>query len=561
MSTNEKDVKKGVGSKGKKATPKQDEWIQKHLDVQLDMAHGWREMMDWGADAKALIAAFDDLRAALPGLAKIDSALAAHRERIKKAFDTLTGARITNDKAIREEKQREIEALLADLGALQAATALLAKFDAPAYAVPAEANDKESAAITQALAALRKKLVATPTPEVVTKADGELAAIATLVTRTTKIVADRKAWAARHAVVEKTYKAAQAGFEPAVSAKITGWWQAVSGDAAALDYVQALAGVNVMDQVLAQLPKTQAAAKAARGQQTLAAKALDASVVTPLKKDLDAAELLLTKLDEAATGVTKLTEAAAAFATVSKAYTTALVKLAKAHETTDGGHSLDRHGPEITDDLLKRRVEKGLAADGVLSPTHSSTKFDKVEDWLETRDAAIKKILADNGVTATSLPPAVGTSYQGVLEHNKPIDSGFIADKTTASEKPMTDASGDPVYETKKGKKRWVRNDKSEPLAADGSVLPCGGAEKNPLDENGAPVAADDHATAKWKKGAKTPVLRVKTFTVYSGHTKVSGLTRTLTTIEWDGTKWKVVQHFPHAEGWDPVQKKYTTPI
>ena len=529
--------------------------------MRLDMAHGWREMRHWGADARALIAAFDRLREALCELRDLDPILVVHRDALTSAFDALTGTRIMNDKEIRAAKQREIEALIADADALKAAHQILAALTASAYQIPADADASETIAIATASASLRKKLFEKLTPDIVSQARHDLDAIGKLVAATGALIERRKAWSARHDAVEIIYQAVSADLDPAIAPAITAWWHAISSEAAAKDYVAALDSVDAMERILTSLPGAQQAAKVARHQQAIADRFLEKSDAKALQQTLDAAELLFTTLNKLDDGAKKIEDAQAAFEAAAKACTAAFKKQANALENADGGHSIDRHGPDVGEELLKRRVEKGLAADGVLSPTHSSTKFDKIEDWLATRDAAIAKILKDNGVMKTSPPPAVGTSYTGVIEHGKPIDSGFVADKTSAKDEVMKDDAGQPVYELKKGKQRWVRNDKAEPIAEDGTVIAYAGPEKDPKDVHGHPVAADDHAAAVWPSGSKPPVLKVKTYKVYTAHTKVSGLTRTLTTIEWNGSEWKVVQHFPHAEGWDPVLKKYTTPI
>jgi hypothetical protein len=45
----------------------------------------------------------------------------------------------------------------------------------------------------------------------------------------------------------------------------------------------------------------------------------------------------------------------------------------------------------------------------------------------------------------------------------------------------------------------------------------------------------------------------------YTKYIAVDGITRTKTTISWDASanRWKVVQHFPLAEGWDNTTKTY----
>ena len=47
---------------------------------------------------------------------------------------------------------------------------------------------------------------------------------------------------------------------------------------------------------------------------------------------------------------------------------------------------------------------------------------------------------------------------------------------------------------------------------------------------------------------------------VYSSTSSIQGVTRTKTTISWDGTSWKVVQHIPWATDWNNVAKTYSSP-
>lgn len=464
------------------------------------------------------------------------------------------------------EKERLARARLAKQAELEALAKAIRE-DECMTLKPADVEDADlqAAKLTEArqavLTALKDKDTRSQTD--IGAATQLLEAVRQAITQAKKNAQDRQAWKSQHDIASPTYAAAKNKLDPAIASQVELWWQSVSDKEAAKDYAKALEGVQAVEQILVQAPLTLAAAEQVRNQHKVAEKSLDTTTADGLKVKLDTAEDLLTQLSELSKGKSDLQAAEAAFKALSKEYKTALKAKATALESADGGHSLDRHGPDVTDDLLKRRVEKGIAADGVLSPTHTSTKFDKVEDWLATRDAAITKILADNSVTA-STPVTAGTSYSGVIEHGRPIDSGFVADKSTATDVVMTDTSGQPIYEKKKGKLRWLRNSSGQPLDKNGDVVdsvPGSSGTREPKDKDGNPVEADDHASAVWPTGTEPPVLKVKTFKAYTGHVQVSGLTRTLTTIEFDGTNWKVVQHFPHAEGWDHSQGKYTTPL
>ena len=46
---------------------------------------------------------------------------------------------------------------------------------------------------------------------------------------------------------------------------------------------------------------------------------------------------------------------------------------------------------------------------------------------------------------------------------------------------------------------------------------------------------------------------------IYSSTNSIQGVTRTKTTVNWDGTSWKVVQHIPRATDWNNVTKTYSS--
>ena len=114
-------------------------------------------------------------------------------------------------------------------------------------------------------------------------------------------------------------------------------------------------------------------------------------------------------------------------------------------EKMDGGHSIDRHGPELTEQQLKDRITKGVAADGVFSPTPASTRFNTYEDWLETRSTALKEIERVKGVDLSKPPTGSTKDVSIIVEHGKAIDDGFVGE---ASSKVKV---FDPTNPTKKG--------------------------------------------------------------------------------------------------------------
>ncbi len=117
-------------------------------------------------------------------------------------------------------------------------------------------------------------------------------------------------------------------------------------------------------------------------------------------------------------------------------------------DTRDGGHSVARHGADVTDEELKKRLETGIAPDGKFSPTPASTRFKSHEEWLKTRYDAVKGIEEENGVDLSKPPkPGEDTRYDINIDHGRAIDDGFIGDKSTKIKikDPVSGKKG-PVY-------------------------------------------------------------------------------------------------------------------
>ena len=96
-------------------------------------------------------------------------------------------------------------------------------------------------------------------------------------------------------------------------------------------------------------------------------------------------------------------------------------------ERRDGGHSLARHGPEVSPAALERRIRTGVAPDGKVSPTAGSSRFVSHEEWVKTRETAWRAIQETYGVDLARPPtPGGAPEYVIVVEHNRVIDDGFI---------------------------------------------------------------------------------------------------------------------------------------
>ncbi|WP_263452349.1 PKD domain-containing protein [Hyalangium gracile] len=106
-------------------------------------------------------------------------------------------------------------------------------------------------------------------------------------------------------------------------------------------------------------------------------------------------------------------------------------KLAEELERLDSGHSLDRHGPDVTDALLERRLKTGIAPDGKYSSAPASTRFSSYDDWLKTRDDALRAIEKREGISLERPPgPGEPTKHSINLDHKRPIDEGFVGSGT-----------------------------------------------------------------------------------------------------------------------------------
>ena len=162
-------------------------------------------------------------------------------------------------------------------------------------------------------------------------------------------------------------------------------------------------------------------------------------------------------------------------------------------------HSLKRHGPDVTDNDLNRRLKTGIAPDGKLSPTPASTRFKNHNEWVQTHDAARAKIAKREGIDLSKPPPPGKEGpHRITMDHGRPIDDGFIGRPGTKHKIQATNPK-------------------------------TGNTQKVP---------------------------------VYGDTEPVSGLTRTTTTIEWNPNtqKWETVQHFPSAKNWDQGTGSYSAP-
>ncbi len=169
-------------------------------------------------------------------------------------------------------------------------------------------------------------------------------------------------------------------------------------------------------------------------------------------------------------------------------------------EKLEKGHSLLRHGPDLTDNQLIKRLKEGVATDGKIEMGRvpdGSTRFNSHADWLQVREKASEQITKRapyNGGVDLTKPPAPGSeeALKGVsriIEFDRPIGDGFIGKKKT-------------------------------------------------LHEITAP------------NGRKLDV--------YGDVEKVEDLTRIKVHYKWNGKEWEAKQFFPDATNYDPITHQYT---
>jgi hypothetical protein len=85
---------------------------------------------------------------------------------------------------------------------------------------------------------------------------------------------------------------------------------------------------------------------------------------------------------------------------------------ARTQEAKEHGHALDRHGPEVSDSALARRLFTGIAPDNVLVPAPgASSRFNSYTDVMETRQKAAKDLATAIAAAAKHVLTWTTTEY------------------------------------------------------------------------------------------------------------------------------------------------------
>jgi hypothetical protein len=171
---------------------------------------------------------------------------------------------------------------------------------------------------------------------------------------------------------------------------------------------------------------------------------------------------------------------------------------AEALEQADGGHSLVRHGPGVADADLEARIKTGYAPPDAAGNRAFSPAPSSTR-FRSHRDWVETRDAALKGIEKT----------QGI-DLTQPPGPGQLQRHVLVVEH-------------------------SRPI------------DEGFLGVKGSEVKVPHPNTAKPTR-------------VYGKTHPVTGITRTLTQVEWNGHKWMVVQHFPSTYDWDPVTGTYTKP-
>jgi len=245
----------------------------------------------------------------------------------------------------------------------------------------------------------------------------------------------------------------------------------------------------------------------------------------------------------------KGTEAAAAYDALLKTWKGFAKETAKLHEAADGvgsnaGHSIDRHGADVTDEQLLARLTTGVAPDDKTSTTRASSKFDTFEAWLQAREegAAMLEQKSHPGstdkikVSDTSVPADVNAvvAMKAEIDHQGPIDKAYVGVKPA----PGVDISRGKIgrgdtYETYEALDGITRSQTLWLFEIDFSSLtipPVGHVAPPPFRHKGDPKAYIDIYTAEHS----------------SAPASIPG-------------KWVMMQLFPLVDKWNQELQDYET--
>ncbi len=118
-------------------------------------------------------------------------------------------------------------------------------------------------------------------------------------------------------------------------------------------------------------------------------------------------------------------------------------------EKADGGHSLNRHGPGLSDKVLEERLTKGITPDTkkLVNAPPASTRFSDYQAWVQTREAALNQIQSKYSVNLNKAPSSgQPNKYQVVVEYDRAIDEGFVGNGSKVKVPNATTGKNSKVY-------------------------------------------------------------------------------------------------------------------
>ncbi|MCV2863545.1 hypothetical protein [Defluviimonas sp. WL0075] len=257
--------------------------------------------------------------------------------------------------------------------------------------------------------------------------------------------------------------------------------------------------------------------------------------------DLAAADAEARKLNFAGAGAgyKALIEACKAFA----------VKTASIYEQADAkgtnaGHSLDRHGPNVTDEELLIRLQTGQAPDGKTSFCSASSRFDDPVAWLAAREIALEEATA-RGIDLSKTDYSASAITEADLKHETEIDHGEAIDRAFRGEKKNTGLRPDGTlgelqsYETFTELKGITKSKSLVLFVID------------------PPPDDPDPSRPKTLKAFKERLKKVND--AHKAHNDANPPPAPQKPIHPDRMtgRWVVMQHFPVVEGWDQETGSY----
>ncbi|MGQ0564092.1 MAG: hypothetical protein ACT4OK_03345 [Gemmobacter sp.] len=236
---------------------------------------------------------------------------------------------------------------------------------------------------------------------------------------------------------------------------------------------------------------------------------------------------------------------------------------AKLYEDDDGkdtnaGHSLDRHGPGVSEEDLLRRLQTGIAPDNKKSETRASSKFESSAAWLAGREQAESKAqdpLEVEKVDLTKKSYALGapnTDKDMVLEKSVEIDHGGPIDGAFEGIKPNTEVLPDGTLE-EAGTFETFRELKGITKSTTKFVFVIDSPDDDKDDRPRNVGAYRSRYKAEMEKQNKAAF---EAYEKKKPKPKNPPADKALVPTTIPG-RWVMMQHFPLVKGWDQEKGDY----